>query len=126
MTVFDKAIIMKKTLLLITLFISGGAWADCENNNKNPVDVVTCLEKQSYSKVISNLNKLKELSKDQLSYNPSVIKELNKAQTAWIAYRDSYCDTYSNYHNEMNNHSNCIISLNNARADQLNKDIVAN
>lgn len=118
---------MKKLLLLaIASTLSIGAWADCETKNKNPSDLAACLEKQSYNEVIKNLNRLKELSKEQLSYNPNIIKELYKAQTAWIAYRDSYCDTYSNYHNEMNNHSNCIVSLNNARANQLNEDIEAN
>lgn len=118
---------MKKLLLLaIASTFSAGVWANCQTNNKSSVDVATCYEKQSYTKVIANLNKLKELSEEQLPYNPNIIKELNKSQTAWIAYRDSYCDTYSNYHNEMNNHSNCIVSLNRERADQLNKDIEAN
>ena len=118
---------MKKLLLLaIISTFSVGSWADCETNNKNQSDLAACFEKQSYNNVIVNLNKLKELSKEQLSYNPSIIKELNKAQSTWIAYRDSYCDTYSNYHNEMNNHSNCIVSLNNARANQLKEDIEAN
>lgn len=118
---------MKKLLLLaIASIFSVGAWADCELNNKNPSGVATCFEKQSYSKVIVSLNKLRELSKEQLSYNPNIIKELNKSQAAWVVYRDSYCDTYSNYHNEMSNHSNCIVSLNNERADQLNRDIEAN
>lgn len=115
-----------KKLLLLSLLFSGSVWAACETTNKTPSSIASCYEKESYAKVISHLNQLKKLSKEQISYNPNIIKELNKSQTAWIAYRDSYCDTYSNYHNEMNNHSNCIISLNNERVDQLNKDIEAN
>lgn len=115
-----------KKLLLLTLLISGGAWADCEINNKNPSNVADCYEKQSYAQVLSNLSKLKESSKEQLSYNKNIIVELNKSQSAWLAYRDSYCDTYSNYHSEKNNHSNCIVTLNNQRADQLKNDIESN
>jgi uncharacterized protein YecT (DUF1311 family) len=117
---------MKKLLLLSTLLLSAGAWANCEIKQSNPSSIATCYEKQSFAKVTFNLNKLKELSKDQLSYNPTIIKELESSQKAWLAYRDSYCTTYSNYHSEINNHANCIISLNNQRSDQLKNDINAN
>src|SRR5690606_38429661 len=119
--------IMKKLLLLaIASTFSAGAWADCEAANKKPSSLVACYEEQSYSTVLSHLNTLRKLSKEQLSYNPNIIKELDKSQSAWLAYRDSYCDTYSNYHTEAYNHSNCIINLNNQRAEQLQQDIDAN
>lgn len=117
---------MKKLLLLSTLLFSGGVWADCETNNTKPTSIAACYEKQSYNSVLAHLDKLKELSREQLSYNPNVIKELDKSQSAWVVYRDSYCDTYSNYHAEANNHSNCIVSMNNQRAKQLQQDIDAN
>lgn len=118
---------MKKLLLLTaSLVFSAGAWADCEATNKKPSSLVACYEEQSYSTVLSHLNTLRKLSKEQLSYNPNIIKELDKSQSAWLAYRDSYCDTYSNYHTEAYNHSNCIINLNNQRAEQLQQDIDAN
>ena len=118
---------MKKILLLaIVSVFSAGVWADCETNNKNSSNVADCYERQSYAQILSNLSKLKELSKEQLSYNKNIIVELNKSQSAWLVYRDSYCDTYSNYHSEKNNHSNCMITLNNQRADQLKSDIESN
>ncbi len=108
------------------LLVSCGAWADCEDKYKKPTDVVACYENESFQMVKSKLKELTQLSQEQLSYNPNVIKELNKSHAAWIAYRDSYCDSYSNYHTEMNNHANCIISLNNDRVKQLDSDIEAN
>lgn len=118
---------MKKLpLLAITLVFSVGALADCELSNTDESSIASCYEKQTYGQVLKKLNTLKELSKDQISFNPNIIKELNKSQIAWITYRDSYCDTYSNYHGEKNNHSNCINSLNTERAKQIQLDIDAN
>ncbi|MFC2997669.1 lysozyme inhibitor LprI family protein [Acinetobacter sichuanensis] len=119
---------MSKLLLLIVISaFSGGVWAtECELIQKTPSGVAECYEKQSLANVLLKLNKLKSISKDQISYNPHVIQELEYSQKTWLAYRDSYCTAYSNYHNEMNNHSNCIISLNNQRAEQLQNDIDAN
>ncbi|WP_288406618.1 lysozyme inhibitor LprI family protein [uncultured Acinetobacter sp.] len=119
---------MKK--LLLTFFLSsislGVLAKDCEQANKSPTDIATCYEKSSFNKVSTNLAKLKEISKTQLSYNKNVLVELNNSQTAWLKYRDSYCDSYSNYHDELNNHSNCIVNMNNQRAEQLQQDINAN
>lgn len=114
-----------KKLLVLTFLISTGAWADCESSS-SAAKTVACYEKQSYSQVVHKLEELRSASKEQLSYNPNVIKELDKSQATWLAYRDSYCDTYSNYHAEANNHSNCIIGMNNQRAEQLQQDIDAN
>lgn len=97
----------------------------CEQKYNSPSDIADCQEKVSFAKVQDNFQKLMNSSKDQLSYNKNVLVELNKSQKAWLSYRDSYCDTYSNYHNEMNNHSNCIVNLNNQRAKQLQEDLNA-
>ncbi|HAV7084230.1 lysozyme inhibitor LprI family protein [Acinetobacter baumannii] len=118
---------MKRILLLITAsLLSFGTFANCEIYFNDPVDIAKCYEDESFSKVTTNLKKLSELSKEQLNYNPTVLKVLNKSQRDWIAYRNSYCDSYSNYHGERNNHSNCIIKLNNERAHQLQNDIDSN
>ncbi|WP_198080357.1 lysozyme inhibitor LprI family protein [Acinetobacter calcoaceticus] len=112
--------------LIFTSTISMGVLANCEVYFNDPTDVAKCYEDESYAKVRSNLKKLNEISKEQLSYNPTVLKELSKSQKDWITYRNSYCDTYSNYHGERNNHSNCIVNLNNERTKQLQNDIESN
>lgn len=112
--------------LIFTATMSTSVLANCEIYFNDPTDVAKCFEDESFSKVTTNLKKLNEISKEQLSYNPSVLKVLNKAQRDWIAYRNSYCDSYSNYHGERNNHSNCIVKLNNERAQQLQNDIDSN
>lgn len=118
---------MKRIILLVTAsLLSFGSFANCEVYFNDPTDVAKCFEDESFAKVTSNLQKLSELSKEQLSFNPTVLKELNKSQKDWISYRNSYCDTYSNYHGEKNNHSNCIVKLNNDRAKQLQNDIESN
>ncbi|MDC4917563.1 DUF1311 domain-containing protein [Acinetobacter baumannii] len=118
---------MNKLLSLIfTATMSTGVLANCEIYFNDPTDVAKCYEDESYAKVTSNLKKLKEISKEQLTYNPNVINDLNKSQKAWLLYRDSYCTTYSFYHGERNAHANCIVQLNNDRAKQLKKDIDAN
>jgi uncharacterized protein YecT (DUF1311 family) len=119
---------MKKILLLSFLAIcSSGLYAqDCELRFKSPALVADCFEKESFKKVQTKLNQLILLSKEQVEYNPSVLSELNSSQKDWLKYRDSYCRTYSNYHTEINNHANCIVDLNNKRAEQLQIDIDAN
>lgn len=115
-----------KKLLLLAIFISSGAWADCELKNKNPADVSECYEKTSFTQVQKKFNELLNISKQQLSFNKTIISELNTSQKAWLNYRDSYCTTYSNYHTELNNNSNCIVDLNRQRVKQLQSDIDAN
>lgn len=118
---------MNKLLSLIfTATMSMSVLANCEIYFNDPTDVAKCYEDESYAKVSSNLKKLKEISKEQLTYNPNVINDLNKSQKAWLLYRDSYCTTYSFYHGERNAHANCIVQLNNDRAKQLKIDIDAN
>ncbi|MEQ1067264.1 lysozyme inhibitor LprI family protein [Acinetobacter sp. XH1741] len=118
---------MKKIILFITTsLLSLGALANCEVYFNDPADIAKCYEDESFAKVTANFKKLTELSKGQISYNPNVIKELSKSQKDWLTYRNSYCDTYSNYHGEKNNHSNCIVKLNQDRAQQLQTDINAN
>lgn len=118
---------MKRILLLATAsLLSFGTFANCEIYFNEPTDVAKCYEDESFAKVTSNLKKLKEISKEQLTYNPNVINDLNKSQKDWLTYRNSYCDSYSNYHSERNNHSNCIVNLNNERAQQLQNDIDSN
>ncbi|EPH3736701.1 lysozyme inhibitor LprI family protein [Acinetobacter baumannii] len=118
---------MKKIILLVTTsLLSFGSLANCEVYFNDPTDVAKCYEDESFAKVTTNLKKLTELSKEQISYNPNVIKELSKSQKDWLTYRNSYCDTYSNYHGEKNNHSNCIVRLNKERAQQLQADIDSN
>ncbi|MCU4333796.1 lysozyme inhibitor LprI family protein [Acinetobacter pittii] len=118
---------MKKFIsLLLASTISMGALANCEIYFNDPVEVAKCYEDESYVKVTTNLKKLFEQSKEQISYNPNVLKDLSKSQKDWLTYRNSYCTTYSNYHGEKNNHSNCIVKLNNERAKQLKDDIDAN
>ena len=116
---------MKKLLLILCCTLSAAVYAEteCELKYKQPSDVATCYEKESFSKVQKAYLRLNELSKQQLSYNKNVLQELSKSQKSWLGYRDSYCDTYINYHGEINNHANCIIELNNKRAEQLQKDI---
>ena len=115
-----------KKLLLLSLLISGGAWADCELQNKNPTDIAECYEKTSYAQVQKKFNELVNISKQQISFNKTIISELNTSHRAWLNYRDSYCTTYSNYHTELNNHSNCIVDLNKQRVKQLQSDIDEN
>jgi hypothetical protein len=43
------------------------------------------------------------------------VTSLVNSQKSWLKYRDSYCETYSTYHQELNNHANCIVDLNNKR-----------
>lgn len=117
---------IKLLSLIFTATLSMGVLANCEIYFNDPTDVAKCYEDESYAKVSSNLKKLADLSKEQLSYNPNVLKELNKSQKDWLSYRNSYCNTYSNYHGERNNHSNCIVKLNKERARQLQDDIAAN
>lgn len=118
---------MKRILLLVTAsLLSFGTFANCEIYFNDPSDIAKCYEDESFAKVTTNLKKLTALSKEQLSYNPNVLKELNKSQKDWLTYRNSYCDSYSNYHSERNNHSNCIVNLNNERARQLQEDINTN
>ncbi|MDX7880449.1 lysozyme inhibitor LprI family protein [Acinetobacter nosocomialis] len=119
---------MKKTLLIAFLALCNtGLYAqDCEIKFKSPALVADCYEKESLKKVQAKLNQLALLSKEQVEYNPNVLSELNTSQKDWLKYRDSYCRTYSNYHSEINNHANCIIDLNNKRAEQLQADIDAN
>jgi len=118
---------MKKILsILFACTFSMSALANCEIYFNDPVDVAKCYEDESYAKVTTNLKKLSEQSKEQISYNPNILKDLTKSQKDWLTYRDSYCNTYSNYHGEKNNHSNCIVKLNNERAQQLKANIDAN
>lgn len=119
---------MKKILLLSFLATWGTSLyaQDCELRFKSPALVADCFEKESFKKVQTKLNQLVLLSKEQVEYNPSIINELNSSQRDWIKYRDSYCRTYSNYHSEINNHTNCIVDLNNKRAEQLQADIDVN
>lgn len=116
---------MKKLLLTIALSIlSLSAHSqECELKYKAPTDIATCYEKESFARVQSNYQKLFNASKEQLSYNKDILINLNKSQKAWLFYRDSYCDTYTNYHGEANNHANCIIHLNDERSKQLKSDI---
>lgn len=120
--------VMKKLLLLIAAsFISSVIFAqECELKYKAPALVADCYEKESLKKVQDKFNHLVLISKDQVAYNPSILAELNVSQKDWLKYRDSYCRTYSNYHSEMNNHSNCIVDMNNKRAEQLQIDIDSN
>ncbi|EJO43548.1 PF07007 family protein [Acinetobacter baumannii IS-123] len=113
-------------MLATASLLSFGTFANCEIYFNEPTDVAKCYEDESFAKVTSNLKKLKEISKEQLTYNPNVINDLNKSQKAWLLYRDSYCTTYSFYHGERNAHANCIVQLNNDRAKQLKTDIDAN
>lgn len=112
--------------LIFTATMSMSVLANCEVYFNDPTDIAKCYEDESFAKVTSNLKKLKEISKEQLTYNPNVINDLNKSQKDWLTYRNSYCDSYSNYHSERNNHSNCIVNLNNERAQQLQNDIDSN
>ncbi|MEB3790432.1 lysozyme inhibitor LprI family protein [Acinetobacter sp. IK40] len=117
----------KLILILATSFFSSFIYAqNCELKYKNPAMVADCYEKESLKKVQDKFNQLSLISKEQISYNPTVLTELNTSQKDWLKYRDSYCRTYSNYHSEMNNHSNCIVDLNNKRAEQLQSDIDSN
>lgn len=119
---------MKKILLITVLALSCSSLyaQDCELKFKSPALVADCFEKESLKKVQDRFNKLALISKEQVTYNPTILTELNTSQKDWIKYRDSYCRTYSNYHSEMNNHSNCIIDMNNKRSEQLQIDIDAN
>lgn len=117
----------KLILILVTSFFSSFIYAqNCELKYKNPAMVADCYEKESLKKVHDKLNQLALLSKEQLAYNPTVLKDLEASQRDWLKYRDSYCRTYSNYHAELNNHANCIVDLNNKRAEQLQVDIEIN
>lgn len=73
---------MKRILLLVTAsLLSFGTFANCEIYFNEPTDVAKCYEDESFAKVTSNLKKLKEISKEQLTYNPNVINDLNKSGT---------------------------------------------
>lgn len=102
------------------------ARAECELQYKDRSDVVGCYEKESFQDVESKLSILKRLSTSQIPYNKSIISELDISQKNWLAYRDSYCTTYSNYHSEPFNYSNCIITLNKQRSEQLQQNIDTN
>lgn len=119
---------MKKILLLTAMVIYSSALyaQDCELKFKSSPLVAECYEKESLKKVQDKFNQLTLISKEQVSYNPTILTELNASQKDWLKYRDSYCRTYSNYHSEMNNHSNCIVDMNNKRAEQLQVDIDSN
>jgi uncharacterized protein YecT (DUF1311 family) len=93
----------KLILILATSFFSSFIYAqNCELKYKNPAMVADCYEKESLKKVQDKFNQLSLISKEQISYNPTVLTELNTSQKDWLKYRDSYCRTYSNYHSEMN------------------------
>lgn len=119
-------LLMKKLFLPILLCASGGAWAECELQHETQVDVAECYIKESEYRVKSNFNKLKALTTNQNGHNKIALDNLRESQKNWLKYRDSYCETYSNYHSEINNHANCIIGLNQQRAEQLQGDIDAN
>lgn len=118
---------MKKLLIIAVLpILSTTLYAEeCEWRFKSATDVATCYERESFAKVQSNYQKLFSVSKAQLSYNKDILVDLSNSQKAWLTYRDSYCDSYSNYHTEPNNYANCRVILNNDRANQLKKDIDA-
>lgn len=117
---------MKISVLLglSLIAVSSAAFAiDCEEKFSNPADAVTCLEKQSFDKVIRHYNQLLQITKKNALYAKYGLAPLIQSQKNWLKYRDSYCDSYSTYHGEIYNHANCIIQLNDDRASQLENDI---
>ena len=116
---------MKKLLLLLCCTLSAGVYAagDCEANSKNPSDVATCFQKQSLKEVNQKYSQLLSKTKKEMPLDKVAVTSLINSQKAWLKYRDSYCETYSTYHQEINNHANCIVDLNNKRALQLQNDI---
>lgn len=115
---------MKKLLLITLCLVGANAWAECELQYKQASDIAVCYEKESFSKVIANYNKLLKITKTD-TYSKYGLKPLVQSQSDWLKFRDSYCESYSIYHGEINNHANCIIDMNNKRAEQLQNDIDA-
>lgn len=119
---------MKNIIIASVLsLVSFGTFAQsCETGSKTPADVAICYEKLSYSDVISKFNKLRELSKEQLSYDKNILNRVDASQKSWLKYRDDYCSVYSSFHDEMNNHANCIVQLNKDRSKQIQSNIDSN
>lgn len=116
---------MKKLLLILCCTFSAGVYAanDCELKSKTPSEVATCFQKQSLNEVNQKYNQLLSKTKKEMPSDKFAVTSLVNSQKSWLKYRDSYCETYSTYHQELNNHANCIVDLNNKRALQLQNDI---
>lgn len=79
---------MKKILLLTTLLISGGAWADCSTTK-------TSLESQ---KCLNNEVKSLRLQLDRIYLNAQeqtqAKSELKKSQDLWVKYKEMQCGDF--------------------------------
>ncbi len=116
---------MKKLLILLCCTFNVGAYAaeiECELKYESPSDIAGCYEKQSFSKVKKEYSQLENITKKVMPNDKSALTLLVESQKAWLKYRNSYCESYVNYHGEINNHANCIVDLNNKRAEQLKSD----
>lgn len=78
-----------KKLLLLTLLVSSGAWADCENPS-NSHEIQQCLS----SEVIA-LKKELNTSYAKLYKQTEAKQELNNAQKAWLKYKELQCGDFT-------------------------------
>ena len=77
-----------KKLLLLTLLVSGGAWADCANPMTS-YESQKCLSNE-VKKLKSQLNNTYDLAYK----NTEAKKELNLSQKKWLAFTDVQCGDF--------------------------------
>ena len=81
---------MKKYLLLaITLTLSAGAWADCDNP-QNSFEIQKCLTND-----LGALQKQLKSAYEDLYKQTNAKNELRNAQNAWQTYKDLQCGEFT-------------------------------
>ena len=78
-----------KKILLLSILISGGAWADC-NNPKTSPEIQACLSSE-----ITSLKKELTITYNKLHKQTEAKKELDSAQKAWLRYKDLQCGEFT-------------------------------
>lgn len=76
-----------KKLLLLTLLISGGAWADCLNIDSS-TDKRECLQKKLD---IVDKQLLSAYQENLRTTTPETKQQLIKAQRLWVQYKEADC-----------------------------------
>lgn len=77
-----------KKLFLLTLLVSGGAWANCDDP-KTSFEVQKCL-----SDDLKDLNNEMKSSYAKLHKQTQAKEELKKSQNAWDSYKDIQCGDF--------------------------------
>ena len=81
---------MKKLLLLITAsLLSGGTWAECDSKT-NATVLQECMSSE-----VKNLKKELNSTYNKVYSATEAKKELDKAQKAWLAYREIQCGEFT-------------------------------